>query len=148
MNAIEYFYSLIYTDSTIDNLSLNRDLLAGLGILKEKGQTAAEFQNRLRDVQQQMRLVRRDAGVFLSQCHFDNGNPSAAANWLTRMRDRDDTERWLPTIEYVLGRSVEARREYEEAIKLYKRSSAAQFHGDVVRARLLAQLSKSESSQP
>ncbi|MFM7562852.1 MAG: hypothetical protein ACKO81_07450, partial [Planctomycetota bacterium] len=97
LNAIEMFYNLIYSDRTIDNLSLNRDLLAGLGILQEKGQSAAEFQNRLRDVQQQMRLVRRDAGVFLSQSHFDNGNPSAAANWLTRMRDRDDTERWMPT---------------------------------------------------
>lgn len=148
LNAIEMFYNLIYSDKTIDNLSLNRDLLAGLGILQEKGQSAAEFQNRLRDVQQQMRLVRRDAGVFLSQSHFDNGNPSAAANWLTRMRDRDDTERWMPTIEYVLGRAVESRREYEEAVTLYKRSSAAQFHGDLVRARLLSELSKSGSPKP
>lgn len=148
LNAIEMFYNLNYSDKTIDNLSLNRDLLAGLGILQEKGQSAAEFQNRLRDVQQQMRLVRRDAGVFLSQSHFDNGNPSAAANWLTRMRDRDDTERWMPTIEYVLGRSVESRREYNEAVELYKRSSAAQFHGDLVRARLLSELSKTGNPTP
>jgi uncharacterized protein YgiB involved in biofilm formation len=95
-----------------------------------------------------MRLVRRDAGVFLSQSHFDNGNPSAAANWLTRMRDRDDTERWMPTIEYVLGRAVESRREYDEAVTLYKRSAAAQFHGDLVRARLLSELAKSGSPKP
>jgi hypothetical protein len=147
-NATELFYNLIYSDQTIDNLSLNRDLLTSLRILQKEGQSAAEFQNRLRDVQQQMRLVRRDAGVFLSQCHFDNGNPSAAANWLRRMRDRDDTERWMPTIEYVLGRAVESRREYDEAVKLYKRSAAAQFHGDLVRARLLSEVSKSGSPTP
>jgi Flp pilus assembly protein TadD len=116
--------------------------LARLGILQEKGQSAAEFQSRLRDVQQQMRLVRRDAGVFLSQSHFDNGNASAAANWLARMRDRDDTERWMPTIEYVLGRSVEARREYGEAIKLYQQAAEAQSHGNLIRARLLGDLTK------
>lgn len=142
LNAIESFYNLIYSDKRIDNLSLDRGLLGRLGILQEKGQSASEFQSRLRDVQQQMRLVRRDAGVFLSQSHFDNGNASAAANWLERMRDRDDTERWMPTIEYVLGRAVEARREYDEAIKLYQRSSAAQFHGNLIRARLLGNLTK------
>jgi hypothetical protein len=148
VNAIELFYELIYSDEVIDNLSLNRELLSRLRILQENGQSAAEFQNRLRDVQQQMRMVRRDAGLFLSQSHFDNGNPSAAANWLTRMRDRDDTGRWMPTIEYVLGRAVESRREYDEAVTLYKRSAAAQFHGDLVRARLLSELAKSGSPKP
>ncbi|MFN9363678.1 MAG: hypothetical protein ACK6CE_02635 [Planctomycetota bacterium] len=142
LNAIESFYNLIYSDKRIDNLSLDRGLLGRLGILQDKGQSAAEFQNRLRAVQHQMRLLRLDAGVFLSQSHFDNGNASAAANWLGRMRDRDDTERWMPTIEYVLGRSVEARREYDEAIKLYQRSAAAQSHGNLIRARLLGELTK------
>lgn len=140
LNAIESFYNLIYSDKAIETLSLNRNLLSRLGILQEKGQSAAEFQNRLRDVQGQMRLVRRDAGVFLAQSHFDNGNPNAAARWLERMRDREDTERWIPSIEYLLGRSGEARREYSEALKFYQSADSEQFHGDRIRARLLAEM--------
>ena len=70
VNAIELFYELIYPDEVIDNLSLNRELLSRLRILQEKGQSAAEFQNRLRDVQQQMRIAMiPDAGCRSSNTY-------------------------------------------------------------------------------
>lgn len=136
-NAIESFQHLMYRDELIDELGSNRKLQRQLGILKTSGQSAGEYQSQLAGVQSQMRLVRRDAGFFLAQCHFDNGSISTAANWLERLRSKEDVKRWAEGIEYLLGRALEGRRDYPSAIEVYRESEAAQSHGNLIRARLL-----------
>ncbi len=138
-NAIESFQHLMYRDELIDELGSNRKLQRQLGILKTGGQSAGEFQSQLAGVQSQMRLVRRDAGFFLAQSHFDNGSISTAANWLERLRSKDDVKRWADGIEYLLGRALEGRRDYLAAIEVYRESESAQFHGNLIRARLIKQ---------
>ncbi len=140
-DAIESFESLMYTDATVDSLATDKNLQIQLGILKSAGQDAADFQRQLRSMQAQMRLVRRDTGLFLAQCHFDNGNVSAAANWLKLLRDKEDADRWLDGINYLLSRAIEARKEYDLAIEAYgSDSKSVQAHGNLIRARMLKQL--------
>ncbi len=135
--AIESFYALMYTDKQISDLGTDTLLQRQLGIRNESGNMNA-FQRQLRSIQEQMRLVRRDAGFFLAQCHFDNGNIGTAANWLERWLNRPDAERWQPGIEYLLGRSLESRGEYDRAVEYYGRSEdSPQNHGNLIRSRLL-----------
>ena len=139
-NAIESFQHLMYRDELIDELGADQKLQRQLGILQTEGQSAGEYQAKLASVQSQMRLVRRDAGFFLAQTHFDNGSISTAANWLERLRLREDAKRWADGIEYLLGRALEGRTDYNAAIEVYRESEGPQKHGNLIRARLVEQL--------
>jgi len=139
-NAIESFQHLMYRDELIDELGADRKLQRSLGILQSDGQSASEYQAHLSSVQSQMRLVRRDAGFFLAQTHFDNGSISTAANWLERLRLKEDAKRWSDGIEYLLGRASEGRTDYRSATEIYRESEGPQKHGNLIRARQLQQL--------
>lgn len=139
-NAIESFQHLMYRDELIDELGADQKLQRQLGILQSEGQSASEYQAHLASVQSQMRLVRRDAGFFLAQTHFDNGSISTAANWLERLRLKEDAKRWSDGIEYLLGRASEGRTDYPAASDVYRESEGPQKHGNLIRARQLKQL--------
>ncbi|HMP79589.1 MAG TPA: hypothetical protein PKD54_09070, partial [Pirellulaceae bacterium] len=141
LSAIEYFYNLIYTDEMIDSLGLNETLMRRLGIL-QKQQSRAEFEATLRSTQQSMRIVRRDAGLFLSQALFDNNNWGTAENWLGRINQQVDMETWQTGIQYALARARESVRDYPAALEILGRSDGAQFHGNIVRARSVKQATR------
>lgn len=143
LNAIESFKGLIYTDQAIEDLATDPMLQERLGILKPKGSdeasNAADFNRQLSSVQNQMRLVRRDTGLFLAQSHFDNGSFSAAANWLKVLQSKEDAERWSDGVNYLLGRAYESRMEYDLAIEHYRKyPKSTQAHGNLIRARILS----------
>ena len=140
-NAIELFYIMIYKDETIAKLGSDTDLQFKMGILREANQSSAEFESEIRSRQGQMRLVRRDSGYFLAHCHFDNGNFGTAINWAERLREKPDSERWKDGVEYLRGRSYEARRQYKEAADVLKSDDSLQFHGNLIRARMLREMS-------
>ena len=137
-DAIESFAILMYDDATIAGLETDRDLQKMIGIRKAEsaGQTPAEFDRDIRSRQQQMRLVRRDAGVYMCQAHFDNGNISTTANWIPKLLEKDDVERWTSSLNYLGSRAYEARHQYDEAIELLK-AEGPQQHGNLIRARLI-----------
>ena len=139
LNAIELFYSMIYKDSKIQSLASDTVFQMQLSITRGK-QSANDFARTIQGVQDNMRLVRRDSGYFLSQCHFDLGNYSTATNWLTRLEEIANTARWQAAINYLRGRSLEAQRDYDSAIDVYNRQESEQFHGDLIRVRLLKKI--------
>lgn len=136
-NAIQRFRSLMYTDDEIAGLATNRRLMYQLGIMKDDKQDVKSFNDLLRGVQQQMELVRRDAGLFMAQSTFDNGNIGTCANWLRRVDEKGDSERWNTGVKYLTARAFETRKEYKRAIELYSKGEFDQFHGNLIRARLL-----------
>ena len=139
-NAIELFYALMYDDDRINSLGTNKGLQRMLGLYQEDA-SVLEFRQRIESVQAQMRLVRRDAGYFLAECHVDEGNVGTAINWLDRLRATPGDNRWEDGINYLLGRCHEARKEYEVAIKIYANDQeSVQFYGNLLRARMLKQL--------
>lgn len=148
LSAVQGFYSLLYPDEIITNIGTDSARLNRLGIYQERGQNATAFEQRLQGVQHNMRLVRRDVGVFLAQSHFDNGNVSSAGNWMQKVLERDDTSRWTPVIKYIWGRSFESTGDYDRAIALYRESAGAQFLGDYLRARLLKQAMDAAGLKP
>ncbi len=139
-NVIENFYLLMYDDKQIDELATNRPLLMRLGILQTTNQSSREFQERIQGVQGQMRLVRRDAGIFLAQSHFDNGNLGTAGNWLERIALKEDSERWSHQIDYLAARAYEARREFDRSLDELAKSKGPGRHGNLLRMRFLKQV--------
>ena len=118
-----------------------------MGIMREGTQSAGDFEAEIQGRQNHMRLVRRDSGYFLAHCHFDNGNYGTAINWAERLRSKSDAARWLEGVEYLRGRSHEARREYTKAADVLKKDNSEQFHGDIIRARMLERLQKMVESE-
>ena len=139
LNAVELFYSMIYKDSKIDSLATDSMFQRRLSISRGK-MSSDEFQRNIQGVQANMRLVRRDSGFFLSCCHFEFGNYSTAANWLTRLETIEDTLRWQQAINYLRARSLEAQRNYAAAIEIYEKQDSEHFHGDLLRVRQLKKL--------
>ena len=139
LNAVELFYSMIYKDTKIDSLATDPVFQRRLSISQGK-MSSDEFKRMIEGVQGNMRLVRRDSGYFLSQCHFDFGNYSTATNWLTRLETIEDTVRWQQAINYLRARSLEAQRNYEAAIEIYEKQESEHFHGDMLRVRQLKKL--------
>ena len=135
-DAISSYAILMYDENTIASLGTDAQLQVQSGVRQSKDMPAAEFQQRLRSVQHQMRMVSRDAGLFLTQSHFDNGSVSTAANWLPKLIDRDDTDRWKTGLHYLYGRSLEAQHDYDRAIEQYKKPGN-QSHGNLIRVRQL-----------
>ena len=128
----------MYTDPVIASLETNRNLQMQLQIFRNKDQSPVEFEREIKSRQQLMRLVRRDAGLFMCQAHYDNGSMSTAANWLPTLIDESSNERWIPGLSYLNGRALESRHEYDKAIDAYKSNQGgAQQHGNLIRARLL-----------
>ena len=139
-NAIESCQRLMYSDAEIENLGSDPTLQKRLQIRREANQSAQEFSLEIRGIQSQMELVRRDTGFYLSQCLFDNGSVKAAGNWLEILLAEEDAERWKVGVSYLLGRSFEGRKEYDEAIKTYGDQKSSQAHGNLIRARILKNL--------
>lgn len=153
-NAVESCQRLKYTDDEIGNLGSDSKLQERMGIRKVAEQSALAFLAQVQSVQFQMELVRRDAGLFLSQCLFDNGSPVGASKWLEVIQDEIEEEvstkgegetagvrRWADGIAYLTGRCYEATKEYNRAIDAYSQDAKlAQAHGNLIRARYLKQL--------
>ena len=134
-DAIESFAMLMYEDEIIDSLESDSDLQSMIGI-RRSGVTPAELANDIASRQSQMRLVRRDAGLFMCQSHFDNGSISTTANWVPKLLEEFDVERWEGALKYLNARALEARHQYDEAIEQLK-DEGPQQHGNLIRARLL-----------
>ncbi len=136
--AIESFAMLMYEDEMIAGLATNFELQRMIGIRKNpaQGQTQAQFEREVTSRQYQMRLVRRDAGLFMCQSHFDNGSMSTTCNWVPKLLREQDVDRWETGLKYLGGRAYEAQYQYDEAIEFLK-ADGPQQHGNLIRVRLL-----------
>ena len=147
LNALQGWKNLMFTDDDIGNLSTDANMQRIHGI-RQEDQNSKDFANTLASVQSQMRLIRIDAKLFMAQSLFDNNNEGGVRGWLEDMKANssddpvDDNGRWNDALNYLLGRSFESQKLYDEAIESYKQEDLNQSHGNIVRARILKELIK------
>jgi hypothetical protein len=65
---------------------------------------------------------------------------NAAANWLENIRAEDGVDRWNDGITYLLGRSQEKLKDYDQAIEIFSSDDLQQSHGNLIRARMLKEI--------
>lgn len=140
LSAIQSCQRMKYTNEQIDNLGSDTTQQRRLGIRKEADQDVQAWSREVKSVQNQMELIRRDAGLFLAQCMFDNGSMYASANWLNYLKNEDGAERWSDGVTYLLGRSQEKLKDYDLAIEILSDQKLEQSHGNLIRVRMLKQL--------
>ena len=104
--------------------------------IRKADQTPVEFEQNIRSRQSQMFLVRRDAGLFMCQSHFDHGNLSTTAEWVPKLLKEQDVERWETGLNYLNARALEAQHRYDDSIEQLK-AEGTQQHGNLIRVRLL-----------
>jgi hypothetical protein len=147
LNAMEGFRLIMYDDQDIAGLATDDDLQRRHGVRRDN-QNAKEFEQILASVQGQMRLIRVDSKLFLAQALFDNENETGVKGWLNDMKSTisddplDEFGRWRDGVYYLLGRSFESGKQYDEAIESYQQEDLNQTHGNLLRARMLKQLIK------
>ena len=147
LNALQGWNNLMYTDDDIGGLSTDEKLQRRHGI-RQENQNSQDFARTLASVQSQMRLIRIDAKLFMAQSLFDNNNEGGIRGWLEDMKANasddpdDDNGRWNDGLNYMLARSYESQKFYDEAIESYQQEDLNQSHGNLLRARMLKQLIK------
>ena len=147
LNALQGWKNQMFSDDDIGNLSSDADMQRLHGI-RQENQDSQTFANTLASVQAQMRLIRIDAKLFMAQCLFDNANEGGIRGWLEDLKANssddpvDDNGRWNDAVNYLLSRSFESQKLYDEAIEAYQQEGLNQSHGNILRSRLLKQLIK------
>lgn len=122
----------------IEDLRYNVDLQKEYGIRRELGQSTAEYDMRVQQIQAVMRHAKRAATYWLSLIHYDTGQYENAQNWFEKRVLGDDAEPlWEASARYNLARSLEQQGEVERADELYRTVGDPQEHGNRIRARLL-----------
>ena len=82
----------------------------------------------------------------MAQSLFDNNNEGGIRGWLEDMKANssydpvDDNGRWNDSLNYLLARSFESQKLYDEAIEGYQQENLNQSHGNIIRSRMLKQL--------
>ena len=147
LNALQGWKNQMFSDDDIGDLSSDADMQRLHGI-RQENQDSQTFANLLASVQSQMRLIRIDAKLFMAQCLFDNANEGGIRGWLEDLKANssddavDDNGRWNDAVNYLLSRSFESQKLYDEAIEAYQQEGLNQSHGNILRSRLLKQLIK------
>jgi len=147
LNALQGWKNLMYSDDDIGGLSTDDNMQRRHGI-RQENQNSQDFANTLASVQSQMRLIRIDAKLFMAQSLFDNNNEGGIRGWLEDMKANssydpvDDNGRWNDSLNYLLARSFESQKLYDEAIEGYQQENLNQSHGNIIRSRMLKQLIK------
>ncbi len=138
--AIEWFQLMRYDDEFIETLHENASVLEALGIGNHL--PVVEYNRRLSNTKEHMRLVRADATYCLALCHLFDGNPSVAATWLGRVDAFDQRNFWDVGVRYLQGRCAEMLGDTAAAAAIYRTGKddqrlKPQAYGNLLRARLL-----------
>ncbi len=90
--------------------------------------------------------AKQNASFWLGLMAFEQGNYRSALDYLkTRTLETLPKSPWTPAAKYSLGRVYETQKDYRKAIEQYwSNTDSAEYPGNVLRARWLAQLTKSE----
>ena len=77
---------------------------------------------------------------------YERENFAVAVDWFDRSTKAEDpSARWMNAAHYNLARSYERLGEWENARKIYLQDESPQQHGNLLRARRIAQRAEAET---
>lgn len=140
---------MYYSDEDWKNIADNPDLQKSLGLYRASGQSATEFRQALDNQKTAMFIVRGDAKMYMAMAHSEIQNHGTAINLFRHVEKFDLEQKWKRQTEYLTGRSLEAQKNYDQAIATYlgmirqfRDSRSPREYGNVLRARILRQQSE------
>jgi len=139
--AAKKYMSLRVDEETLSKLAYDRDVQRELQMVRKINESQEEYQYRVVQAQGFYRTAKLDSNAFLGMLQFELQNLDASINWMDqRLLQIDGTERWRPHARYILGRSFEQKKDFEEAFAWYKIDGSPQESGNRIRMRLLEKM--------
>ena len=138
--AIEYYLNCRTPQAAIKQMEDARRAERDLGLVRDKRQNDYEWEQRLKEGRRAAIEAKQHSSYWIGLVHFESGSFDAAASWFQeRSLDLYPDGPWTAGARYNLARSYEALGEFEKARNLYLEDDSPQQHGNLIRAKLLAQ---------
>ncbi len=142
--AIGYFMDARISDAQINQIATSPELQNFLGITESLPSDEASRQQALAMITADYFRIKRTAGFWLGQVHFEQRHYHDAKYWFEKTREAEPHGWWEPGARYNLARAHELLGDVSRATELYRGDDSPQRHGNLLRARLL----QSESQPP
>ncbi|MFM7846128.1 MAG: tetratricopeptide repeat protein [Planctomycetota bacterium] len=130
-------------DDLIERIVTDRQFQESQGLIKSKFESDTNWNNKLRLMQAKMKETKAAASYWLGLVHYESQQYDVAAEWLRiRTLEASRESRWAPGARYNLARCYEKLGRSVDARVIYLEDQSPQRHGNLLRARRLAQLDK------
>ena len=134
--ALRAYMDVRVDEQTLKDLPYDREIQAGLGVLKQPTEPLENFQFRVAQAQQFYRRSKFDVAMFLAMLNIDLGKLDTANDWLMkRLLEIPGTENWHAHAHYLLGRNFEQQGNTAAAIKEFEFENSPQAAGNRIRIR-------------
>ena len=132
-------------NATLNELEGSPDAQKRMGMKQGDRESDVMWRMRLATAKFFQTQAKQHASYWLGLAQYDEGNLKAAASWFKeRSLELYPNGLWTPGARYNLARTYEALGEIELARELYLEDDSPQQHGNLIRAKLLAQAAKAE----
>jgi hypothetical protein len=147
-SAIKYYLSTRIPEAQLDRLDELEDLQRSLGLYRARGENDMMWAAKVATTRNVVGQSKEHASYWLGLTQYELGRFDAACEWFERRTLAANPDgKWAQGARYNLGRSLEAMGKLAEARKHYLSSEdSPQHHGDLVRARMLAQRISAQTS--
>ncbi len=142
-NALDFSAKNSYMGFRVDDESLKKladDAKAQeqQGLVRGRRETDANWANRLRWAEMQLRSGKQKASYWIGLVHYESGDFNAAEQWLDRRTiQTGPTNPWVNGASYNLARVFEASDDIDAARRILLVDESPQSLGNRIRARLL-----------
>jgi tetratricopeptide (TPR) repeat protein len=140
-SAIKYYLMTRIPQDQLDQIHLSEELQRSLGLQRTRGENEMTWVAKLATARSVVGQCKQHASYWIGLIQYELGRFDAAVEWFDRRTLKATPEgAWTQGARYNLGRSLEAKGDLAEARKQYLSSEdSPQHHGDLVRARMLAE---------
>jgi hypothetical protein len=135
--AIGYYMDARISDAQINQIAASPELQDFLGITESLPSDEESRQQALALITADYFRIKRTAGFWLGQVHFEQSRFHDARYWFEKTREAEPGGWWEPGARYNLARAHESLGDVSRAIELYRGDDSPQRHGNLLRARLL-----------
>lgn len=144
--ARHYYMNCRLPTATIDQLHDSPDVQKELGIVRDAREGELMWKTKLASARLLSTQSKQHSSYWLGLVQFDSGNPEAAIEWFkNRTLELYPDGPWTAGARYNLARCYEALGRYQEARELYLEDDSPQQHGNLIRAKLLAQRTREDN---
>ena len=128
-------------DELIDRIVTDRRFQESQGVIKSPYESDANWNRKLLLMQAKMRETKSAASFWLGLVHYEGQQFDVAADWLrVRTLEAARESRWVSGAKYNLARCYEKLGRSVDARVIYLEDQSPQRHGNLLRARRLAEL--------
>ncbi len=135
-------------DETLAKLATDPKTQKKTGLVRGPRETDANWANRLRSAELQLRSGKQNASYWIGLVHFESGDYNAASQWLDRRTiQTGESNPWVSGANYNLARVYESRGDIEAARRILLVDESPQSLGNQIRAKLLRQWHEASSPE-